>query len=180
MQKINLHQKKLLSLVEALAAFIALLLPWTKYKVGQTLNMYDMYGIGGGGGGAIDSDNGFRSWGWLVVVGIVGVIICSILRDANKDYDKQTRIGVIISFALIAIGALLYFLALNSTGALQDPYGRPVTVSAGMGLWTALLAGVVGILWVTGILEQLSAKNNATPPAAPPAAPPTAPPPATA
>src|SRR5687768_13310537 len=166
MQKINIHQKKLLAIAEAAIAFIALLLPWTKYKVGQTVNMYDMYGIGGGAGGAINSDNGFRSWGWLVVLGIVGVIICSILRDVTKDYDKQMKMGAIGSFAAIAIGALAYLLALNSTGALQDPYGRPVSVSAGMGLWTALLAGVIGILWVTGILEQLSAKNKAIPPSA--------------
>jgi hypothetical protein len=170
MQKINLHQRKLIAILEAAFAMIALLLPWTKYKVGQTLNMYDMYGMGGGGAAAINSDNGFRSWGWLVLIGIVGVVVCSIIRDNTKDYDRQMKMGALASFGAITLGALLYFFALNSTGTLQDPYGRQVTVAAGMGLWSALVAGIVGLLWVSGLMEQFAAKNKSIPPPTPPAA----------
>jgi hypothetical protein len=182
MQKINLHQKKLIAILEAAFAMIALLLPWTKYKVGQTLNMYDMYGMGGmAGGGGIEPDNGFRSWGWLVLLGVVGVVVWSLLRDQTKDYDKQTKAGALASFGAITVGAIAYLITLNGTGTLQDMQGRQVTVAAGMGLWSALVAGVVGLLWVSGLMEQFAAKNKSIPPSAPPTAPtPPAPPAATA
>jgi hypothetical protein len=173
MQQINLHQKKLLALMEALFAFIALLFPWTKYKV-EAFNMF------GGAAGQIPSDNGFRSWGWLVIIGVVGVIIFSLLEDKTKDYSANMKLGVMGAFAVIALGAIIYLIALNSQGPLQTQEGNPVKVYAGIGLWLALTAGLIGLAWVSGILDKLSAaaKNrSAAPPYIPPATPPAPPPP---
>jgi hypothetical protein len=173
MQQVNLHQKKLFALLEAAFAIIALLLPWTTYKIGQ---------MGGfGGGGNIPSDNGFRSWGYLVVVGVIGVLICSLLGDKRRDYDNNMKLGAMASFAAIALGAIIYLIRLNNVGPLQEQNtGAAVTVSAGMGLWLALAAGVIGLAWVSGILSKLNANATAaTAPSSVPGPPPPPPPPPT-
>jgi hypothetical protein len=156
MQQINLHQRKLYAIIEAALALIALLLPWTNYKITQAFNFF-----GGGGGGSIPSDNGFRSWGYLVLLGIVGVIICSLMGDKTKDYDGNMKLATMASFGAIALGSIIYMIRLNSVGPLQDNGGNPVTVSAGFGLWTALIAGVIGLAWVSGVLDQVMKKPTA-------------------
>jgi hypothetical protein len=173
MQQINIHQKKLMALIEALFAFIALLFPWTKYKV-EAFNLF------GGAAGQIPSDNGFRSWGWLVIIGVVGVIICSLLEDKTKDYSANMKLGAMGGFAVIALGAIIYLITLNNVGPLQTQDGNPVKVNAGIGLWLALAAGVIGLAWVSGILDKLNTKNTtAAAPYIPPATPPSPPPPPT-
>ena len=168
MQQLGLHQRKLFALIEALFAFIALLLPWTKYKV-QGFNMF------GGGAMSIPSENGFRSWGWLVIIGVLGVIICSMLGDKLKDYIGNIKYAAMGAFGIIALGAIIYLIRLNSVGPLQTQDGMPVSVGAGMGLWLALAAGIIGLAWVSGILDKLNQKNMS--PAAPPSTPPPPPPP---
>lgn len=64
MQPTGLHQRKLFAIIEAAIAFLALLLPWTRYKL--QMGGFNMF-YGGGGGGSINPDNGFRSWGWLEI-----------------------------------------------------------------------------------------------------------------
>jgi hypothetical protein len=165
MQSTGLHQRKLYAIIEAAIAFLALLLPWTRYKMGG-FNMF----YGGGGGGSIDPDNGFRSWGWLVVIGVLGVIVTSLLGDKTKEYDKNMKLGAMGSFALIALGAIIYFTRLSSVGTLQTREGIPVTVASGMGIWSALVAGLIGLAWVSGVLDQFTTKKTAAnqpPPAAP-------------
>ncbi|HLG38104.1 MAG TPA: hypothetical protein VI461_00500 [Chitinophagaceae bacterium] len=167
MQQLGLHQRKLFALAEALFAFIALLLPWTKYKA-EGFNMF------GGGAMSIPSENGFRSWGWLVVIGVVAVIICSVLGDKLRDYAGNFKYGVMGAFGLIILGAVIYLIRLNSVGPLQTQDGMPVKVGAGMGLWLALVAGVIGLAWVSGMLDKLNQKSmsQAPPPSTPPPPPP--------
>ncbi len=171
MQQTGLHQRKLFAIIEAAFAFIALLLPWTRYKM--QMAQFNMFG-GGGGGGSIDPDNGFRSWGWLVVIGVIGVLATSLLGDKTKEYDKNMKLGAMASFGLIVLGAIIYVTRLSSVGTLQTQEGIPVTVSSGMGLWSALVAGLIGLAWVSGVLDQFNTKKPAA--AAPnPPPPPTTP-----
>jgi multisubunit Na+/H+ antiporter MnhB subunit len=167
MQQLGIHQKKLYAIIEAVFAFIALLLPWTKYNV-QGFNMF-------GGATTIPSENGFRFTGWLVLIGAIAVIVCSILNDRSRDYDKNMKYVSMGGFAAIAIGAIAYLISLNSQGALQTQDGLPVSVSAGMGLWLALAAGIIGLSWVAGILDKLNQKSPSTQP--PPSSTPPPPPP---
>ena len=174
MEKINLHQQKLYALLEAGLALIALFLPWTVYKVGQVVDIYGMGGRGGGGG----SNNGLRSWGFLVLLGIAGVVVASLLGDKTKEYDKNTKLIALGSFAAIALGAIMYFTRLNSVGGGFGQYG--IRISSGIGLWLAFGAGIIGLAWVSGIFGKLSAKTTAASAAAAAAAPPrssTSPPP---
>ncbi|MBL7742152.1 MAG: hypothetical protein JNN00_01650 [Chitinophagaceae bacterium] len=164
MQPAGLHQRKLYAIIEAAIAFLALLLPWTRYKL--QMGGFNMF-YGGGGGGSIDPDNGFRSWGWLVVIGAIGVVITSLLGDKTKEYDKNMKLGAMGGFALIALGAIIYLTRLSSIGTLQTQDGIPVTVASGMGLWSALVAGLIGLAWVSGILDQLGKKTTPNPPASP-------------
>lgn len=159
--------------MEALFAFIALLLPWTKYKM-QAFNMF-----GGGGVGQIPSDNGFRSWGWLVIIGVAGVIVFSLLEDKTKDYSANMKLGVMGAFGVIALGAIIYLIALNNVGSLQTQDGTPVKAVAGIGLWLALAAGIIGLAWVSGVLSKLSAtgKSASSPTVSAPPPPPPGPPP---
>ena len=165
MQQLGLHQRKLFALAEALFAFIALLLPWTKYSV-EGFNMF-------GGAASIPSDNGFRSWGWLVIIGVAGVVVCSVLGDKLRDYVGNLRYGVMGAFGLIVLGAIIYLIRLNSVGPLQTQDGIPVKAGAGMGLWLALVAGVIGLAWVSGILDKLNQRSvSSAPPSTPPPPPP--------
>ena len=176
MQQINLHQKKLFALIEAGLAFIALLLSWTienNYVTGQT-----------------SSQNGFHSWGFLTLLGVLGVIAACLMGDKTKDFDKNGKLIALISFAAIALGALIYFFLLGSAEKDQNrllqqqlqQMGYQVqsgpggySAKAGSGLWMALVAGVIGMAWVAGILDKINAATKAksavaaaTTPAAPP------------
>lgn len=171
MQQLGIHQRRLYALIEAVFALIAMLLPWTKYS----MNAFNMFGAAQ----SIPSDNGFRSWGWLVLIGVIAVVVCSFLTDKTKEYEGNIKYAVIGGFGLIALGAIIYLIRLNSIGQLQTQDGILVTVSAGMGLWMALTAGVVGLAWVSGILDKLGQKPAGGPPASTPPPPPPPPPPPT-
>lgn len=178
MQQINLHQRKLFALIEAALALVAMLLTWTNEK--NYLN------------GQTASQNGFNSWGYLTLIGILGVIVVSILMgDKTKEYDKNGKNIAMGSFGLIALGAIIYFIALNSAekdvireqqqqlqqlGYQLQTGAESYSASPGPGLWMALTAGIIGVAWVAGILDKLNAATRAQS-SIPPAAPPTIPPP---
>jgi hypothetical protein len=166
-----IHQKRLFAMIEAAIAFIALLLPWTTYKV--QLGFF-------GGGGSIPSNNGFRSWGFLVLLGILGVFVCSIMGDRTKNYENNLKLGAMGSFGAIVLGAIIYLIRVNSYGQLQDNFGNPVSANGGVGLWIAMLAGIIGILWVGGVLDQIMKPKPGSPANPAPSSPPSNPaPPAT-
>ena len=124
-----MHKQKLYSLIIAGIAFISLLLPWV------TVNM----GLLGGG-----SVNGFRNWGILSLLGVLGVLAACFLGNRESGFDENMKKIALASFAAIAIGALIFFLRLNSYSFMA---------SSGFGLWLCLITGIAGILWNLGIIK---------------------------
>jgi len=141
MEQMNFHKQKLYSLIVAVVAFISLILPWITIS----------YGFGSG------SVNGFRSWGILSLLGIAGIAVACFMGDKTKPFDDNSKKIAMASFGAVALGALVFFLRLNSYGV---GFGG---VSAGFGLWICLLAGLVGIAWVAGLIKL----ENKKPPSAP-------------
>jgi len=133
MEQLNFHKQKLYSLIIAGVALISLILPWVSFSFG---------GFGGG------SANGFRSWGILSFLGVVGVAAASFLGDKAKEFDETFKKVAMASFGAIALGALIFFLRLSSAGG-----GFGSAVGAGLGLWLCLIAGVIGLLWVFGKIK---------------------------
>src|SRR5690606_25393550 len=89
------------------------------------------------------------------------------INHSSLDFNANARMLAIAGFALVAAGALIYFFVLNSQGkqAMQMAQQRGINYSAssGMGLWSTFLAGLVGIAWVTGWLEEISMPKQQTP-----------------
>lgn len=177
MQPVTLHKEKLFALLEAAFALIGLFLTWTveKYNNPQMGNQNQMGGFGQMNqmnAMTTQTQNGFHSWGYLALVGVIGVVIAILLTpDKTKPYDKNTKTITLLSFLAIIVGALVYMITLSSeakklTAAYQQQYGITYDASAGMGLWVTLVAGVVGLAWVSGFLTKLSV-NNTNPPTTP-------------
>ena len=137
MEQLNFHKKKLYSLIAAGVALISLILPWITISFA---------GLGGG------SINGFRSWGLLSFLGIVGVAIACLMGDKTKDFNTDFKKIAMASFGAIGLGALIFFLRINSFGGLG-------IVSSGIGLWICLISGIAGLVWVAGLV-----KTNTSPP----------------
>jgi hypothetical protein len=129
MEQINLHKQKLYSLIIAGIALIAMMLPWLSFSF-----------LGGLAGG---NANGFRGWGILSLFGIFGVVAACFLGNKTEPFDETFKKVALASFAAMALGALLFFVRLNSS-ALGD------VVNSGIGLWICLAAGVFGVIWVLG------------------------------
>ena len=128
MENLNLHKSKLFALILAGVALISLLLPWSAAK-------------GGMGMVTARGQNGFHSWGLLVLIGIVGVIAASLMGDKTKNYEGQTKQIAMGSFGLMALGAVMFLVRLL-TGS-QSYGGFKVKFSdiakPGMGLFLGLI-----------------------------------------
>ena len=164
MQQVNLHKQRLIALIIAAVALISIFLPWTVQKVAQ--QFLDFFNQGGGGGGR-STMNGFRNTGLLSFLGIAGVAVASLMGDKMKEYDKNTKMIAMVSFGVISLGALIYLLQLSSRT------NKALGASAGIGLWIALIVGLAGVAWVSGILNQMTQSKpsaGTTPPAPPPPA----------
>jgi hypothetical protein len=137
MEKINLHQQKLYSLFGGGLALLGMILPWAVISMGGF----------GGLGGSNQSSNGFGGWGLLTLLGVVGILVSSLMGDKTKPYDANFKLVATGSFGAITLGAFIVFMQLtgNSTG-----FGG---VKTGIGLWFCLIAGVAGLLWVTGVIK---------------------------
>jgi hypothetical protein len=132
MENLNLHKLKLYSLIIAGVALIATFLKWISWSFG-----------GYGGGGA----NGLRGWGLLSIIGIGVVAAACLMGDKTKDFDANQKKMAMGGFAAIAAGALLFFLRLNSVA------GGFTGVSAGLGLWLCLAAGLAGLALTFGLIK---------------------------
>lgn len=171
MQQINIHKVKLFALAEAAFALIGLFLTWTmeQYPAQQANQM----GFGQMNAMTTTTQNGFNSWGYLALVGVIGVVASVfIMGDKTKDYDQNGKNLSMLSFVLIIAGALIYYFRLTSeaknlAALYQQQYGINYSASAGMGIWLTLVAGVIGLAWVTGILNKLSAPSTPPPPPTP-------------
>lgn len=123
----QIHKQKLYSLIFAGVALIAIFLPWVSFS----------FGILGGG-----SANGFRDWGMLSFFGVIGVVAACFLGDKALPFDDTFKKVALGSFGAIALGALIFMLRLTTNGlSIGD---------VGFGLWIALLAGALGLVWVLG------------------------------
>lgn len=130
MEQVNLHKQKLYSLIIAGIAFIALFLPWISL-------------------GFFGSANGLRSWGLLSLLGVVGVVAACLMGNKTLPFDDTFKKVALASFGAIALGALIFFIRLSSIGL----------GATGFGIWLCLIAGVLGVLWVMGIVKLPDAKK---------------------
>ncbi len=142
--KTAIHQKKLYSLFIGGAALLGMILPWATVS------------YGGFGGGA--SSNGFGGWGFLSLLGIIGVVVSSLMGDKLLDYDKNMKLVAMSSFGAIALGAFIGMMQISNAGGRG--YGGGV--KSGIGLFLTILAGIAGLLWVTGVIK-LPPKKPTTP-----------------
>jgi len=132
----NFHKQKLYSLIFAGIALIALFLPWVSISLGIF------------GGGTV---NGFRSWGILSFIGVLGVAAACFLGNNALPFDETFKKVALASFAAIAVGALIFFLRLSNA---------TLGASSGFGLWLTLIAGVVGVIWVLGKISLPDIKKS--------------------
>lgn len=146
MEQMNLHKQKLYSLIAAGVALFALLLPWVSISV-----------FGGS-----QSWNGFRSWGYLCFLGIIGVAVLSLTGNRTEKYTEEYKRYVFIAFAAIAAGAILFFLRKGSivTGFENGAILNDI-VKTGIGLWICLLAGLAGVALNYGLIK-IEDKPNTT------------------
>ncbi|WP_028788825.1 hypothetical protein [Terrimonas ferruginea] len=138
MENLNFHKRKLYALILAAVGLIALILPWISISFG---------GFGS------TSVNGFRSWGMLTLVGVAGVAVASLMGNKLSDFDENTRKIALGSFAAIAAGALIFFLRIQTADGGEF-------VSTGIGVWLALAAGVLGLLWMLGRVKLPDIKKD--------------------
>jgi hypothetical protein len=134
MDQMNFHKQKLFALIVAGIALISLMLPWI------SINFL----------GASQSVNGFRRWGILSLIGIIGVGGLTFMGNKAEDYTAEFRKYVMAAFGAIALGALLFLLRKNSVmggGIFGD------IVKTGFGLWLCLLAGLAGLALTYGLIK---------------------------
>jgi len=143
MENVNLHKQKLYALIFAAVALIALILPWMRVS-------YDFGGFGGGAAGG-RSVNGFRGWGYLSFIGIIGVVISALLEDKTKEFQGNFKMIAMAAFGLVAVGAIVFMLRVNAVGGGGF---QGVKSSPGFGLFIALAAGIAGIALVSGVIKM--------------------------
>ena len=164
MENLNLNKQRLIALVIAAAALITMLLPWSVPKAfGRASNQI-----------------GFASWGFLSLIGILGIVLLSFFAgDKTREYDAKTKQLVTFAFGSISLGALIFLIRIF-TGS-QNLMGYSIKysdiVKPGMGLFLCLLAGLVGIAWIMGYLDKIkiNTSHQSAPPPPPPPPPPTTP-----
>lgn len=155
MENLNLNKQKLYALIIAGVALIALFLPWATVS-------YKGFGAGGG------SVNGLKGWGLLALLGVAAVAVASFMEDKTKEYMGNMKMVAMGGFGAIILAAVITFIRLSSAkgkGGDLD-FGGMVKVSAGMGLFLCAIAGVLGLLWVMGIVKMPQKPSGPTPPKA--------------
>lgn len=170
MQQSFLHKVKLVALIEAAIALIGMFLAWTvesypAQMVNQQQGQFGQFDQGQFGQAANQMTsstlNGFNSWGWLALIGILVVVVVTLaMGNRQYDYDRNSRMIVMAGFILIAAAALIYYFRLTSVAKdyvqLMQQRGIQYSATSGMGLWSVLAAGVLGALWVSGVLGKLN------------------------
>ncbi|MBC7872766.1 MAG: hypothetical protein H7Y01_02155 [Ferruginibacter sp.] len=130
MENLNFHKQKLYSLICAAAALIALLLPWAKVS------------YGGYGGGSV---NGLHGEGFITLLGIGAVAAACFMGDKMKSFEGNFRNIALGGFVAIIAGAVIAMINVMSKG-------RGI-IKPGLGLWLAIAAGAVGLLFLLGIIK---------------------------
>ena len=132
----NLHKQKLYSLILGAVALVGMILPWATQNLG--------------GFGSNTLGNGFQGWGILSLFGLIAVLVSSLAGDKTKDYDQNMRYLAIGAFGAIALGALISFMQLSGGGRMG------MGIKSGIGVWFCIIAGIIGLLWVTGVIKLQS------------------------
>lgn len=133
MEHKNFHRKKLYALIIAGVALIALLLPWLSADLP----------------GASRTWNGLRNWGILSLFGVLGAAVFTFAGNKAEDYSGSFKNYTMIAFAVIAIGALLFYLRKEATSG--GYFAR--VFKTGIGLWLCFAAGVLGLLLIYGLIK---------------------------
>ncbi|MBC7874020.1 MAG: hypothetical protein H7Y01_08490 [Ferruginibacter sp.] len=164
MQQVNLHQQKLFALIIALVAIISLILTWSAKKVA-----------------GIESQSGFASWGFLSLIGIVGVVVATFMADKMRAYEGITKQIALASFAVVSVGAIVYLIRIMTGSQTINGYiyKNNDLVKPGIGLFICLIAGLAGIALVSGILSKLGTGTMSTSTPSAPFSPSATPPPPT-
>ncbi len=133
----GLHKQKMYSLIFAAIALISLLLPWATAK-----------GFGG-------SQNGLKGWGLLALIGVGGAIAACFMGDKTKPFEGQTRQIALGSFGAIGGAGLIYLLRimLGSKSYMGTKIKFSDVMSPGFGLFIALAIGVLGVLFLLGMVK---------------------------
>jgi 4-amino-4-deoxy-L-arabinose transferase-like glycosyltransferase len=150
---INLHQQKLISLITGAVAFIGMVLPWSVTNLGY----------------AKSSTNGFAEWGILCLFGVAGVVVACLFGDKTKEFDQNFRYVAIASFTAIVLGSFIQFMKIVNLSGMG--------LKSGVGVWFCVIAGIIGLLWVTGVIKmppKVPTKSGPPPPPPPPPSPPVA------
>jgi hypothetical protein len=138
MENLNLHKSKLYALIIAGVGLISMFLPWWKISYG---------GMGGFGGAGI-SINGLHELGFISLLGFIGAgVVTFVMGDKTKPYEGQAKMIAAACFAGAGAIALIQFLR--------------QTKFASFGIFLAIIAGVLGALWVWGIVKMPDNKPKA-------------------
>jgi hypothetical protein len=126
----GLNKQKLYALIVAAVGVIACLLPWWSFGGGSIMG-YPVPKV---------SHNGLIGIGWLSFIGFIGAgVVAFVMGDKSKEYAGQEKMITAACFAGAGLFALIQFLR-QSKGT-------------SIGIFLAIAAGVVGALWVWGILK---------------------------
>jgi hypothetical protein len=168
---LNLHRQRLIALGIALVAVISMLFNWSSPKTGIT---------------GIESQNGFASWGFMSLAGILGVVAVSFVGDKAQPYAGQFKQIVMAAFGLIALGAIIFMIRIF-TGSSEfntfegrQTYKLNQLVSPSFGLFLCIIAGAAGLVLISGVIKMpvnagsnRPATSGLVPPPVPGAVPPT-------
>ncbi len=130
MENLNFHKQKLYSLIVAGAALIALFLPWAKVS------------YGGYGGGSV---NGLHGEGFITLLGVGAVAAACLMGDKMKTFEGNFKNIALGGFGGIIAGAVIAFINISGKG-------RGI-IKPGLGIWLAIAAGAVGLLFLLGIIK---------------------------
>ncbi len=121
----GLNKQKLYALILAAVGIIACILPWWKVSLGPW--------------GSV-STNGLNDLGWLSFIGFIGAgVLPFVIGDKTKEYEGQEKMYSLIAFAAGGGIALIQFLR--------------QTKFTSIGIFLAIAAGVLGVLWIMGIVK---------------------------
>ncbi len=138
MEQMNLHKSKLYALIVAAVGVIACILPWWHYSFG---------GFAGIGAASV-SINGLHELGIIAFIGFIGAgVVTFVMGDKTKPYEGQVKMIVAACFGVAGLIALIQML--------RNMHGLSI------GLFLALAAGVIGALWVWGLVKMPDNKPKA-------------------
>ncbi len=128
----GLNKQKMYLLIFAALGLISLILPWARVSAF----------------GYSHSQNGLKGEGLIALLGVVGLCVAALMGDKTKALDQNMRYVALGSFGGIILAGLLVFLSIKSP------------IKPGLGLFLALIVGVVGLLLMLGVVKPPKAIDD--------------------